>query len=113
MKYDLANYVQRELHYAIIDEVDSILIDEARTPLIISGPADGSSELYTVVDRLIPRLKRDIHYNIDEKSHSATLTDEGVDSMQGLLKVDNLYDPNNIILLHHVNNALKAHPLPP
>jgi preprotein translocase subunit SecA len=111
MKYDLADYVQRELNFAIIDEVDSILIDESRTPLIISGPAEGSSELYIVVDKVIPRLKKDIHFNVDEKSHSATLTDEGVDSIQRLLKCDNLYDPTNIILLHHVNNALKAHTL--
>ena len=111
MKYKLDDYVQRELNYAIIDEVDSILIDESRTPLIISGPTEGSSELYTVVDKIIPRLKKDIHYNVDEKSHSATLTEEGVDAVQRLLKIDNLYDPKNIIVLHHVNNALKAHTL--
>ena len=111
MKYDISDYVQRKLNFAIIDEVDSILIDESRTPLIISGPAEGSSELYTTVDRVIPRLRKDIHFNVDEKSHSATLTDDGVDTIQGLLKCDNLYDPNNIILLHHVNNALKAHTL--
>ena len=89
MKYKLDDYVQRELNYAIIDEVDSILIDESRTPLIISGPTEGSSELYTVVDKIIPRLKKDIHYNVDEKSHSATLTEEGVDAVQRLLKIDN------------------------
>ena len=111
MKYDLADYVQRELNFAIIDEVDSILIDEARTPLIISGPAEGSSELYRSVDKLIPRLKKDIHFNIDEKSHSATLTDQGVEEMQRMLKIPNLYDPKEIIVLHHVNNALKAHAL--
>ena len=111
MKYDLADYVQRELNFAIIDEVDSILIDEARTPLIISGPAEGSSELYGVVDKVIPRLKKDIHYNVDEKSHTSTLTEEGVEQAQRLLKVQNLYDPANIIILHHVNNALKAHTL--
>ncbi|MBV70130.1 MAG: preprotein translocase subunit SecA [Myxococcales bacterium] len=111
MKYNLDSYVQRELNFAVIDEVDSILIDESRTPLIISGPAEGSSELYTKVDRVIPRLKKDIHFNVDEKSHSATLTDDGVDSIQKLLACDNLYDPANIILLHHVNNALKAHTL--
>ena len=111
MKYDLADYVQRELNFSIIDEVDSILIDEARTPLIISGPAEGSSELYTTVDRLMPRLKKDIHFNVDEKSHSATLTDTGVEEMQRLLKIPNLYDPKEIIVLHHVNNALKAHTL--
>ena len=78
MKYDLDDYVQRELNFAIIDEVDSILVDEARTPLIISGPTEGSSDLYVVVDKIIPKLKKDIHYNVDEKSHSATMTEEGV-----------------------------------
>ncbi len=111
MKYDLGDYVQRGQNFSIIDEVDSILIDEARTPLIISGPAEGSSELYGVVDKVIPKLKKDIHFNVDEKSHSATLTEEGVEYMQRMLKVDNLYDPAHIILLHHVNNALKAHTL--
>ncbi|MCB9528595.1 MAG: preprotein translocase subunit SecA [Myxococcales bacterium] len=111
MKFDLARYVQRELNFAIIDEVDSILIDEARTPLIISGPAEHQPEMYLVVDRLIPKLKKDIHYNVDEKSHAATLTEEGVEEMQRLLDVDNLYDPAHIVTLHHVNNALKAHTL--
>ncbi len=111
MKYDLARYVQRELNYAIVDEVDSILIDEARTPLIISGPAEDSSELYVTVDALIPKLKKDIHFNVDEKAHSATLTDEGVEQVEKLLGVENLYEPGNIILLHHVNNALRAHGL--
>ena len=111
MKYELSDYVQRELNFAIIDEVDSILVDEARTPLIIDGPLAGSSELYGVVDKIMPRLKKDIHYNVDEKSHSATMTEEGVEEAQRLLKVDNLYDPSNIVILHHVNNALKAHTL--
>jgi preprotein translocase subunit SecA len=111
MKYELSDYVQRELNFAIIDEVDSILVDEARTPLIISGPLAGSSELYGVVDKVMPRLKKDIHYNVDEKSHSATMTEEGVDAAQRLLNIDNLYDPSNIVILHHVNNALKAHTL--
>ena len=111
MKFDLSRYVQRELNFAIIDEVDSILIDEARTPLIISGPAEHQPEMYLVVDRLIPKLKKDIHYNVDEKSHSATLTEEGVDEMQRLLGIDNLYDPAHIVTLHHVTNALKAHTL--
>ncbi len=111
MKFDLSRYVQRELNFAIVDEVDSILIDEARTPLIISGPAEDSSELYVTVDKLIPRLKRDVHYNVDEKSFSATLTEEGVETVESNLKIENLYAPENIILLHHVNNALKAHTL--
>ncbi len=109
MKYGLSDYVQRELNYAIIDEVDSILIDESRTPLIISGPAEDSSELYVSVDKLIPRLKKDIHYNVDEKAHAATLTEDGVERLEQMLEVDNLYEPGNIVLLHHVNNALRAH----
>jgi preprotein translocase subunit SecA len=111
MKFDLTRYVQRELNYCIIDEVDSILIDEARTPLIISGPAEDATEHYVRVDRMIPKLKKDIHYNVDEKSHSATLTEAGVEFVERALKVDNMYDPANIIVLHHVNNALKAHSL--
>jgi preprotein translocase subunit SecA len=111
MKFSLDDYVQRELNFAIIDEVDSILIDEARTPLIISGPAESANEMYHVVDLIIPKLKRDIDYNIDEKHHAATLTDVGVDRVERLLDVEYLYDESNIILLHHVNNALKAHTL--
>jgi len=111
MKFSLDDYVQRELNFSIIDEVDSILIDEARTPLIISGPAESANEMYLVVDQIIPKLKRDIDYNVDEKYHSATLTDEGVDKVEQLLGVDYLYDSSNLILLHHVNNALKAHML--
>ena len=111
MKFDLSRYVQRPHHYAIIDEVDSILIDEARTPLIISGPAEDATEHYVMVDRMIPKLKKDIHYNVDEKAHSATLTEEGVETVERMLGVDNLYEPGSIILLHHVNNALKAHTL--
>ncbi len=111
MKYSLSQYVQRELNFAIVDEVDSILIDEARTPLIISGAPEDSSELYIAIDKLIPKLKKDIHYNIDEKAHSATLTEDGVEYAEKLLQVSNLYDPSNIVLLHHVNNALRAHTL--
>lgn len=111
MKFDLTRYVQRELNYALIDEVDSILIDEARTPLIISGAAEDAAELYVKVDRIIPKLKKDIHYNVDEKAHSATLTEEGVETIERLLGVDNLYDPSQIVVLHHVNNAVKAHTL--
>jgi preprotein translocase subunit SecA len=111
MKFELSRYVQRELNFAIVDEVDSILIDEARTPLIISGQAEDSSELYRTVDKLMPKLKRDVHYNVDEKSHSATLTEDGVEQIEKLMQVDNLYAPEHIIVLHHVNNALKAHTL--
>ncbi|HDQ25470.1 MAG TPA: preprotein translocase subunit SecA [bacterium] len=103
--------VQRTLNYAIIDEVDSILIDEARTPLIISGPAEQSTELYYTVDRIIPKLLKETDYQIEEKTHSATLTEEGVSKVEKLLNKPNLYDPQNIEIIHHVNQALKAHTL--
>ncbi|MDH4320587.1 MAG: preprotein translocase subunit SecA [Desulfobulbaceae bacterium] len=111
MKFDLADFCQRPHHFAIVDEVDSILIDEARTPLIISGPADMSTELYEKVNRVIPPFKRDTHYVVDEKARSVTLTEDGVALGEELLKVDNLYDPKNIEWLHHLNQALKAHVL--
>ena len=111
MKFDLAEYVQRAPNYAIVDECDSILIDEARTPLIISGPAEASTDKYYTIDKIIPLLKKDIHFNIEEKSKSATLTDAGNSEVEKLLKLDNLYDPENIELLHHVNQALRAHHL--
>ncbi len=111
MKFDIEEFVQRELHYAIIDEVDSILIDEARTPLIISGPAEESTEKYYTIDRIIPFLKKDVDYTIDEKANTSVLTEEGVLKVERLLKIDNLYDPRHIDTLHHVNQALKAHTL--
>ncbi|TMA79143.1 MAG: preprotein translocase subunit SecA [Deltaproteobacteria bacterium] len=111
MKFSLDDYVQRELHYAIVDEVDNILIDEARTPLIISGPAEESTDKYYVVDRIIPRLRKDVDYTIDEKHRSATLTEEGIAKCERLLGVSNLYDPSQIDMLHHVTQALKAHTL--
>ncbi|OCC16403.1 Protein export cytoplasm protein SecA ATPase RNA helicase [Dissulfuribacter thermophilus] len=111
MKYSLEDMVQREFYYAIVDEVDSILIDEARTPLIISGPSEESTELYYRVDRIIPHLKNELHYTIDEKARTVTLTEEGVAQCEKLLKIDNLYDPANTELLHHVQQALKAHVL--
>ncbi len=111
MKFDIEEFVQRELNYAIIDEVDSILIDEARTPLIISGPAEESTEKYYTIDRIIPFLKKDIDYTIDEKANTSVLTEEGVSKVERLLKIDNLYDPRHIDTLHHVNQALKAHTL--
>ncbi|MGD8664933.1 MAG: preprotein translocase subunit SecA [Desulfobacterales bacterium] len=111
MKFDRRSLVQPQLNFAIVDEVDSILIDEARTPLIISGPAEKSTDLYYQVNGLIPRLSADRHYSIDEKARSATLTEEGVARCEQLLKVDNLYDPRYIELLHHINQALKAHTL--
>ncbi len=111
MKFSLDEYVQRELQYAIVDEVDNILIDEARTPLIISGPAEESTDKYFLVDRIIPKLRNDVDYAIDEKHRSATLTEEGVSKCERLLGVANLYDPSQIDTLHHVTQALKAHTL--
>ena len=129
MKFSLDDYVQRDLHYAIVDEVDSILIDEARTPLIISGPSEASSELYYTVNRIIPLLQKGEiienrdgrlgqtqrtytgDFTVDEKARSATLTEEGVAKVERLLNVENLYEPGNIEILHHVNQALKAHAL--
>ena len=111
MKYDLAQYVQRELNYAIVDEVDSILIDEARTPLIISGPAEESTQLYYTIDRIIPFLSKETHFTIDEKAKSVMLTEGGVAEVEKRLNIPNLYDPKNINQLHHVNQALRAHSL--
>ncbi len=111
MKYDLRDYVQREHHYAIVDEVDSILIDEARTPLIISGPAEESTDKYYRIDRIIPRLKKDADYTVDEKANAVSLTEEGIVHAERLLGIQNLYDPNNMDWLHHIHQALKAHAL--
>jgi preprotein translocase subunit SecA len=111
MKFEQRSLVQRELNYAIVDEVDSILVDEARTPLIISGPAEKSTDLYYQVNGLIPRLARDRDYSVDEKARATTLTEEGVARCEKLMQVDNLYDPSCIELLHHINQALKAHAL--
>ena len=111
MKFDRESLVQGELNFAIVDEVDSILIDEARTPLIISGPAEKSTDLYYQINNLIPRLTKETHYTIDEKARSAILTEDGVAKAESLLKVDNLFDPKYIELLHHINQALKAHTL--
>ena len=114
MKFRLEDYVQRELNYAIVDEVDSILIDEARTPLIISGPTDDSTDLYYKIDRHILAdggLTKETDYTVDEKSKTASLTEAGMDKMEKRLAVGNLYDPANIELLHHVNQGLRAHVL--
>jgi preprotein translocase subunit SecA len=111
MKFTLTDYVQREFNYAIVDEVDSILIDEARTPLIISGPSEESTDKYHKINQIIPRLKRDTDYSIDEKSRTVVLTEEGVAHVEGYLNVQNLYEPRNIELVHHVNQALRAHTL--
>ena len=119
MKFDLATCVQHGHYFAIVDEVDSILIDEARTPLIISGPSDEATDKYRNADAIIPHLKKgeDIEgkktgdYVVDEKAHTAVLTEEGVDKAERLLGVGNLYDPSNMELLHCVEQALKAHTL--
>ena len=111
MKFDIEDYVQRDLNFAIVDEVDSILVDEARTPLIISGPAEESTDKYYKINRIIPSLKEGKDYQLEEKSHTAFLTEEGVAHVEKLLKVENLYDPRNIETLHHVNQGLKAHTL--
>jgi len=124
MKFDLERMVQREHVYAIVDEVDSILVDEARTPLIISGPSEVSVDLYYKVDVIVPRLTKgeeieDKHgnkettgdYLVDEKAQTASLTDQGMARAEKLLGVDNLYDPSNIEILHAVNQALRAHTL--
>jgi len=111
MKFSALDYAQRPLNYAIVDEVDSILIDEARTPLIISGPADAASEKYRTLNEVIPQLRRDEHYNVDEKAFSVTLTDDGVELVQKLMAIGNLYDPVNVQALHILNQLLKAHAL--
>jgi len=116
MKYERAQMVQRPHNYAIVDEVDSILIDEARTPLIISGPLEDRSEMYNTVDRFILQLQPS-DYEIDEKQRTATFTEQGTEKVEnllsaaGLLKGDHLYDVENVAMVHHVNNALKAHRL--
>ncbi|MEE9196882.1 MAG: preprotein translocase subunit SecA, partial [bacterium] len=111
MKFDIADYVQREHVYAIVDEVDSILIDEARTPLIISGPAEESTDKYYTIDRIVPRVRPEDHYTVEEKTRTVALTEEGVFRVEEVLGVENLYDPHNIDTLHHVHQALKAHVL--
>src|SRR4030043_277690 len=111
MKFNLDDYVQREFNYAIVDEVDSILIDEARTPLIISGPSEESTDKYYKINQIIPRLKKEGDYTIDEKSRTVVMTEEGVAHVEGYLNVTNLYEPKNIEIVHHVNQALRAHTL--
>ncbi|MEK6694896.1 MAG: preprotein translocase subunit SecA [Nitrospirota bacterium] len=108
---DLEHCVQREQNFAIVDEVDSILIDEARTPLIISGPTEDSTDLYYRIDRIIPSLKRELDYTIEEKTKTAALTEEGNEKVERALGVANLYDMANMELVHHVVQALRAHAL--
>ena len=116
MKYDLEQMVQRGHNFAIVDEVDSILVDEARTPLIISGPLDDRSELYNSIDAFIPMLS-DEHYEIDEKAKSATFTEDGTEAVEqllknaGMLQGESLYDIENVTIVHHLNQALRAHKL--
>jgi len=111
MKYDLASCVQRGHQFAIVDEVDSILIDEARTPLIISGPSEESTDKYFKIDKIIPKLIQEIDYTLDEKHRTATLTEEGVSKCERLLSLGNLYDPAHMETIHHVYQALRAHAL--
>jgi len=109
MKFSSDDFVQRELNFGIVDEVDSILIDEARTPLIISGPSEESTDKYYNINKLIPKLKKETHYTVDEKARASMLTEEGISEMEKQLNISNLYDPMQIETLHHVNQALKAH----
>lgn len=111
MKYSLEDMVQRDHYYAIIDEVDSILIDEARTPLIISGPSEESTDLYYYIDEIVRKLKKDIHFTIDEKTKSAHLTEEGITECERLLGIKNLYNPRYVRIVHHINQSLRAHHL--
>jgi preprotein translocase subunit SecA len=111
MKYDLKDCVQRGHHFAVVDEVDSILIDEARTPLIISGPAEESTDKYYRIDKIIPKLIKDIDFTVDEKQRTAIPTEEGVSKCERLLNLGNLYDPANMEINHHIYQALRAHAL--
>lgn len=111
MKFRLADYVQRELHYAIVDEVDSILIDEARTPLIISGSSGESSQMYQIADKVVRRFAKNEDYEVDEKQRSVQLTESGNDKAEKALNVPNLYAVESLNILHHVNQALRAHAL--
>ena len=111
MKFRLQDYVQRELHYAIVDEVDSILVDEARTPLIISGPTDEATDKYYLVNQVIPSMIRDQDFTVDEKTRTVVMTDSGIGKMEKKLGIGNLYDPDQIETLHHVEQALRAHHL--
>ncbi len=111
MKYSLEDCVQRGHNFGIVDEVDSILIDEARTPLIISGPSEESTDKYYKVDKLIPRLRRDEDYAIDEKARTVVLQESGHEKAEQFLGIDNLYEPRNFDMVHHIQQALKAHAL--
>ena len=109
MKFRLSDLVQREYHYAIVDEVDSILIDEARTPLIISGPTEESTSLYYRIDKLVRRFHKDKHFQVDEKTRTVSILEDGVSESEKFLNVSNLYDLAHMELVHHINQSLKAH----
>ncbi len=111
MKFDLVDCVQRGHHFAIVDEVDSILIDEARTPLIISGSSEESTEKYYRIDKIIPNFEAGKDYDVDEKLRTASITESGIEKAERLLGLDNLYDPANMDYIHHVYQALRAHTL--
>src|SRR5216683_1372935 len=111
MKFDLVECVQRGHQFGIVDEVDSILIDEARTPLIISGPAEESTDKYYRIDKIIPKLIQEIDYTLDEKHRQATLTEEGVSKCERMLGLGNMYDPQHMETIHHVYQGLRAHTL--
>ncbi len=109
MKFDLSQYVQRDLNFAIVDEVDSILIDEARTPLIISGPSEESTEMYAVINQIMYHLEDTVHFERDEKAKNALLTPAGIAKVEKLLNITNLYAPENLEIVHHIHQALKSH----
>lgn len=111
MKFSLSDYMQRDHFFAVVDEVDSILIDEARTPLIISGPSEQSTATYQVANEVVPKLRKDSDYSIDEKSRAVMLTESGIEKSEQLLNIKNLYDPANIEYLHHLSQSLRAHSL--
>ncbi len=111
MKFSALEYVQRDLNFAIVDEVDSILVDEARTPLIISGQGEAASQKYQSTNEIIPKLRKDEHYVVDEKGHTVTLTEEGIDQAQEVLGIDNLYEAQHLESLHILNQCLRAHAL--
>lgn len=108
MKYNLSDYVQRPLHYAIVDECDSILIDEARTPLIISGPAEDNTEIYLAMHKVAKQLTPETHFTMEEKNRSVALTEEGNHALEGIMNIENIYDPQHIDKLHHIYQSLKA-----
>jgi preprotein translocase subunit SecA len=108
MKYNLSDYVQRPLHYAIVDECDSILIDEARTPLIISGPAEDNTAIYLAMHKVAKQLVPETHFTMEEKNRSVALTEEGNSAIESIMNIENIYDPQHIDKLHHIYQSLKA-----